>query len=155
MLPYFRFNKSITVVILLCLCMAITLSVSALDSNIISDREEGDVVESDELNHPPLPSDCGSAVECDEIGDLYLPSDCEFDNDFEVDYYAYMDLSKADDLLKEKILQARKIIISNTSWVADEINGCVTDRNGNVIRQLPHFHEIFPSSWEIPVVNSN
>lgn len=148
MLPDFHLRKSITVAIALCLCMVITLSVSAFDSNIKSDSKDGDVVESDEINHAVLPSDCSSVAECDEISDLYLPNDCEFDNDNEVEYYAYMELSGADDILKEKILQARKIIISNTSWVADEINGCVTDRSGNVIRQLPHFHDIFPSSWE-------
>lgn len=68
--------------------------------------------------------------------------------------YAYMDINSADESTQERILAARSVIIYSTSWVADDVDGCVKDEDGNVIEVLPHFSEIFPSDWEIPVCPS-
>ena len=86
-----------------------------------------------------------------KIDEMYIPEDTVFANDSEVRYFAYMDLNGADESLKSKILQARNIVISNSSWVADGITGYVKDRDTGVITLLPHFSEIFPSDWEMPV----
>lgn len=67
-----------------------------------------------------------------------------------LDYYAYMDISAAPDELVPVILEARSRIISQTSWVADELEGWVEDCDGNIIEIVPKFHEIFPQDWEIP-----
>lgn len=83
--------------------------------------------------------------------EMYIPEDTVFTNDSEVRYFAYMNLNGADESLKSKILQARNIVISNSSWVADGITGYVKDRDTGTITLLPHFSEIFPSDWEIPV----
>jgi hypothetical protein len=68
-----------------------------------------------------------------------------------LDYYAYMDISSAPDELVPVILEARSRIISQTSWVADDLNGWVEDCDGNIIEIVPKFHEIFPQDWEIPL----
>ena len=47
-----------------------------------------------------------------------------------------------------KILEARKVIINSTSWVADGYNAYTTDADGNRI-PVPHFSELFPG-WEMP-----
>ena len=71
-----------------------------------------------------------------------------------LEYYAYMILEEAPEELKPVILEARNRIIHNCpGWVDDELDGWVTDQEGNVIEVVPHFHEIFPEDWEIPKVN--
>lgn len=70
-----------------------------------------------------------------------------------LEYYAYMILADAPEELRPVILEARKQIIDNSDWVADDLNGWVLDPKGNVVETLPHFHEIFPEDWEYPVVN--
>lgn len=67
------------------------------------------------------------------------------------EYYAYMILDEAEESLKPIILEARWRIISNTSWVDDELNGHIEDEAGSIIEIVPHFHEIFPADWEIEV----
>ena len=67
-----------------------------------------------------------------------------------LDYYAYMNFDTAPDELIPAILEARSRIISQTSWVTDDLNGWVEDCNGNIIEIVPKFHEIFPQDWEIP-----
>lgn len=69
-----------------------------------------------------------------------------------LDYFAYMDLESADASLKPVILEARRRIIFSSSWVADEIDGWVTNPDGTVEEVVPHFSEIFPSDWELPAV---
>lgn len=68
----------------------------------------------------------------------------------ELNHYAYMNLETANESLKVKILEARNEIIMNSSWVADGIKGYVVDENDEIVRELPHFSECFPSDWEIP-----
>lgn len=63
---------------------------------------------------------------------------------------AYMDLETADPALESKILEARSEIVLNTSWVADGIRGYVVDENNNILREVPQFHDVFPSDWDIP-----
>lgn len=65
------------------------------------------------------------------------------------EYYAYMILDEAEESLKPIILEARWRIISNTTWVDDDLNGHIEDEMGNIIEIVPHFHEIFPADWEI------
>lgn len=67
---------------------------------------------------------------------------------------AYMDISSADDAMKDSILAARKEIIFSKEWVADEYTMCVMDAEGNVKRNIPKFSEIFPD-WELPKIETN
>ncbi len=68
----------------------------------------------------------------------------------EVVNLAYMDLDSANVDTHASILQARRVIIENSTWVADDLNGWIEDEEGNIIEVVPHFHEIFPADWEIP-----
>ena len=63
---------------------------------------------------------------------------------------AYMDLEQAGVEMREQILYAREEIIYSNAWVADGVNGYVTDRDGNILEVVPHFSEIFPADWDIP-----
>lgn len=65
------------------------------------------------------------------------------------EYYAYMILDEADEALMPVILEARWRIISNATWVDDDLNGYIADEAGNIIEVVPHFHDIFPEDWEI------
>ena len=65
------------------------------------------------------------------------------------EYYAYMLLEEANEALHPIILEARWRIISRESWVDDDLNGYITDEQGNIIEIVPHFHDIFPADWEI------
>ena len=65
------------------------------------------------------------------------------------EYYAYMILDEVEESLRPIILEARWRIISNTTWIDDELNGHIEDEMGNIIEVVPHFHEIFPEDWEI------
>ncbi len=69
----------------------------------------------------------------------------------DVESIAYMSLDDVDAELQSQITQARNEIIFNTSWVADDVNGRIVDENGNVIETLPHFSDVFPSDWDIPL----
>ena len=62
---------------------------------------------------------------------------------------AYRDLKTASKEEQAKILEARKLIINSTSWVADGFNANTIDADGNRV-PLPHFSELFPG-WEMPV----
>ena len=62
---------------------------------------------------------------------------------------AYRDLKTASKEEQAKILEARKLIIKSTSWVADGFNANTIDADGNRV-PLPHFSELFPG-WEMPV----
>ena len=70
-------------------------------------------------------------------------------NEHGEEYYAYMILDEADESLRPIILEARWRIISNSTWVADDLYGHIEDEAGNIIEIVPHFHEIFPADWEI------
>ncbi|MCI9609866.1 MAG: hypothetical protein HFG07_06580 [Oscillibacter sp.] len=61
---------------------------------------------------------------------------------------AYRDLKTASKEEQAKILEARKLIINSTSWVADGYNAFTIDTDGNRV-PLPHFSELFPG-WEMP-----
>ena len=62
---------------------------------------------------------------------------------------AYRELKTASKEEQAKILEARKLIINSTSWVADGFNANTIDADGNRV-PLPHFSELFPG-WEMPV----
>lgn len=64
---------------------------------------------------------------------------------------AYMDLNSTNVDAHASILQARRVIIENSTWVTDELNGWIEDEEGNIVEVVPHFHEIFPEEWEIPI----
>ena len=61
---------------------------------------------------------------------------------------AYQDLSTASKEMQARILEARKLIINSTSWVADGFDACVTDKDGKQV-PVPHFSDLFPG-WEMP-----
>lgn len=63
---------------------------------------------------------------------------------------AYLDLDNASPEMQKKILDAREKIIFSTDWVADEYAMSIEDLDGNVIRTVPNFSEIFPE-WDLPV----
>ena len=60
----------------------------------------------------------------------------------------YWELKTASKEEQAKILEARKLIINSTSWVADGYNAFTIDTDGNRV-PLPHFSELFPG-WEMP-----
>lgn len=62
---------------------------------------------------------------------------------------AYRDLKTASKEEQAKILEARKLIINSSSWVADGFNANTIDADGSRV-PLPHFSELFPG-WEMPV----
>lgn len=66
--------------------------------------------------------------------------------------YAYLDVEKATPAMKEKILEARDVIIFNTDWVADGHQAYYEDAEGN-IEALPPFSEVFPG-WDVPTVDA-
>lgn len=68
------------------------------------------------------------------------------------EFYAYMQIATAEPELIPVILEARRRIIyqDGSAWVDDSVDGCIKNGNGEVIEILPHFHEVFPSDWEIP-----
>lgn len=69
----------------------------------------------------------------------------------DIQQYAYMDFESADESLRKVILAARRKIIFRQGWVADEIDGYIFDKNGNLIEELPHFSDLFPEDWDVPV----
>ena len=64
---------------------------------------------------------------------------------------AYMDIDDATPDMTEKILEARDVIINNTSWAADEYPAYVEHVDGS-IEKLPSFSEVFPD-WDLPTVS--
>ena len=72
----------------------------------------------------------------------------------DIQYYAHLNLETAKENEKPIILEARRRIIFRYSWVADEVSGRLLDENGNVIKELPHFSDLFPEDWDEPIVNS-
>lgn len=72
----------------------------------------------------------------------------------EAEEYAYLDLDSASEEMKEKILEARKVIIFHSRWVADGYSGCIRDvETGETIETLPTFSELFPG-WALPVYDT-
>ena len=86
--------------------------------------------------------------------EMYVPEDAEFEDEEEVIYYAYMNVETAEESIKMKILQARNIIISNSSWTADGVKGCEENEEDGTVRELPQFSEMFPSDWEMPILST-
>ena len=76
------------------------------------------------------------------------------ENDLQIaESYAYLDISEVSQAEREVILAARENIIFHNSWFnADLCEGAaVTDLEGNVLREVPAFQEIFPQDWDVPV----
>lgn len=69
----------------------------------------------------------------------------------ELEYYAYMNLESVDEEMEYLVLNARNEIIMETSWVADGVKGYVVDENDKIVREVPHFYEVFPADWQMPV----
>lgn len=63
---------------------------------------------------------------------------------------AYLDLDNASPEMQKKILDAREKIIFSTDWVADGFEMRIEDTEGNLIRTVPSFSEVFPD-WDLPV----
>lgn len=75
-------------------------------------------------------------------------------NEDAIQYYAYLDLSTAEESLQPVILEARNRIIFRCSWVADGIEGFVFDENGKIVEKVPQFSDLFPSDWDEPIVST-
>lgn len=94
----------------------------------------------------------GSNLSQDERDRAMIDALLQSEEDFS--YYAYMDLASADESLHPVILAARRKIIFQQNWIADDIDGYVSDENGNVVESVPHFSELFPADWDIPTVST-
>lgn len=71
--------------------------------------------------------------------------------DLSAEQYAYLDINEiTDEALKEKVLESRKQIIYSRDWVADGFIGRVRNMDGEIVRELPNFSEVFPG-WDLPV----
>ena len=67
-------------------------------------------------------------------------------------YYAYMDLETAEESLKPYILEARRqIVYSVDGWSADDTDAWIVDSEGNHIEEVPHFSDLFPADWDMPM----
>ena len=67
--------------------------------------------------------------------------------------FAYLDVDAAFPSLRERIYEARYIIISSTDWFDDQISMGVVVRDqetGDVEEKIPAFSELFPN-WSNPV----
>ena len=66
--------------------------------------------------------------------------------------YAYLDISTASPAAEELVLAARENIIFHNSWYDKNLctGSVLTDPEGNIVRELPAFQDIFPDDWEIP-----
>ncbi len=72
----------------------------------------------------------------------------------EAEKYAYLDPDSASEEMKEKILEARRVIIFHSRWVADGYSGCIRDvETGEIIETLPTFSALFPG-WDLPVYDN-
>lgn len=67
---------------------------------------------------------------------------------------AYLDLENASPEMQKKILDAREKIIFSTDWVADGFEMRIEDTEGNLIRTVPSFSEVFPN-WDLPVFDAS
>lgn len=65
--------------------------------------------------------------------------------------YAYIDLKTApNEMWVNRVLNARRLVIDSESWVADGFDAVVVHADGTETK-LPHFSELFPEDWELPV----
>jgi hypothetical protein len=62
---------------------------------------------------------------------------------------AYMDVATASPAMKADVLEARKVIIYNETWIADGYHATVTAPDGTKT-EVPHFSDLFPG-WDLPV----
>lgn len=86
------------------------------------------------------------------ISGATIPCGATINSMDEAKSYAYMDIESASEDLKEIIREAREYIISQSDgWVADGWKGAVVNmETGEVVEEVPQFHEIFPDDWEVP-----
>ena len=71
---------------------------------------------------------------------------CTTEDDLQ--YYAHLDYETAGKDTRRVILVARNQIIFRVSWCDDNTN-CFVGEDGK--EALPHFHELFPSDWDVPI----
>ena len=71
--------------------------------------------------------------------------------------YAYLDVSTASPAAEKLVLAARENIIFHNSWYDKNLctGSVLTDLEGNIVRELPAFQDIFPADWEIPHENKS
>lgn len=94
------------------------------------------------------------ALACIMATILCVPSLAAYNEDAKMTEIAYMDIDQASEEIQPKILEAREKIIMSQSWVVDGAKGYVYDKDGNVIEEVPQFHDLFPADWEVPVVTA-
>ena len=75
-------------------------------------------------------------------------------NEDVIQYYAYLDLSTAEESLQPVILEARNRIIFRYAWVADGLDGYVLNENKEIIEVVPQFSDLFPSDWDEPIMST-
>lgn len=85
---------------------------------------------------------------------VHLPADAGTMTRAEAEKYACLDYDTASPELRQKILEARNVIICSEAWVADGYSACIMDtETGEVVRTLPAFSALFPG-WELPVADT-
>lgn len=68
----------------------------------------------------------------------------------DISKYAYLDIDTEMASIEEKILNSRKEIIYNNSWVADGYTAYIGDVRTGKEEALPQFSELFPG-WDLPI----
>ena len=85
-----------------------------------------------------------------------ISTSVKIDSMDEAKNYAYMDLDSAPENMKEIIRESREYIISQSEgWVSDGWKGAIVNmETGEVVEEVPQFHDIFPDDWEVPTDES-
>ena len=101
--------------------------------------------------YPKSPGDTGTGEVALYVAPIEAPTEGSGEMSVEeAEEYAYLDLDSASEELKEKILEARRIIIFHSRWVADGYSGNIVNVITGEVEPLPTFSELFPG-WDLPV----
>lgn len=101
--------------------------------------------------YPKSPGDTGTGEVALYVAPIEAPMEGSGEMSVEeAEEYAYLDLDSASEELKEKILEARRIIIFHSRWVADGYSGNIVNVITGEVEPLPTFSELFPG-WDLPV----
>lgn len=136
-------NKIFTIVMAVLVCVTITAYAAVVEPlpNVALATMESNLVEEQVDSETPSKEN-----KSDIMADILLQSEKN------IQYYAHMDLETADESLQPIILAAREKIVFRQDWVADDVDGYVVDKSGNIIEDVPHFSELFPADWEVPTI---
>ena len=105
--------------------------------------------------YPKSPGDTGTGEVALYVAPIEAPMEGSGEMSVEeAEEYAYLDLVSATEELKEKILEARRIIIFHSRWVADGYSGNIVNVITGEVEPLPTFSELFPG-WDLPVYDTS